>query len=507
MSAQLDPEAQALLDVMQATGGSQPYASSVDEARQQMRAALVTRGAPLALRDVRDLELPSPHGPLRLRLYRPSEGALPVALFLHGGGWTLNDLDTHDRLCRRIARRSGWLLASLDYRRAPEHRHPAPLHDAHLAYRWLRDNRERIGGNAIRDAVIGESAGATTAAALTLLLRDAGAPLPSMQVLAYPLTDVPGRWPSHNERGNGYTLDSAFIRWFFEQYLGAEHPLSDPNDRIDADGDTPLARDPYLLPLTAPDLSGLPPAFVMTAEFDPLRDEGLAYARRLSEAGVTVEHVHAEDQMHGFLLLDRAIPRAGELIDRLADALAAHARERPVGHTIAPRMLNAEEMLALAATRSSELAVPDMSSRPSRRVAVLTCMDVRIDPSLMLGLARGEAHVIRNAGGLVTEDAIRSLSASQRLLGSQEIVVVMHEGCGLHGASEDEFARALAADDALPSWRLGAFADVEATLRQGLDRLRSSPELPVREHIRGLVFDPRSGSLREVPAGAGTSMS
>lgn len=161
-------------------------------------------------------------------------------------------------------------------------------------------------------------------------------------------------------------------------------------------------------------------------------------------------------------------------------------------------MPDVDEMLALAATRRSELAVLEMSPRPSRGVAILTCMDVRIDPALLLGLERGEAHVIRNAGGLVTDDAIRSLSASQRLLGSEEIVVVMHEDCGLCGASEDDFARALAADGALPGWRLGAFADVEAALRQGLQRLRRSPELPAREHIRGLVFDPRNGSLREV---------
>jgi carbonic anhydrase len=128
-------------------------------------------------------------------------------------------------------------------------------------------------------------------------------------------------------------------------------------------------------------------------------------------------------------------------------------------------------------------------------------MDTRIDLYSMLGLERGDAHIIRNAGGLVTDDAIRSLSASQRLLGTEEIVVVMHEGCGLCGASEDEFARALAADGVLPSWRLGAFADVEATLRHGLSRLRASPELPARERIRGFIFDPETGSLREPEAG------
>jgi carbonic anhydrase len=166
-------------------------------------------------------------------------------------------------------------------------------------------------------------------------------------------------------------------------------------------------------------------------------------------------------------------------------------------------MAHAEEMLRVAPARAAGLAAPGMSPRPRLKVAVLTCMDTRIDPLAMLGLERGDAHILRNAGGLVTDDAIRSLSASQRLLGTEEIVVVMHERCGLCGASEDEFAQALAADGVLPTWRLGAFGDVEATLRHGLERLRSSPELPAREHIRGFVFDPETGSLREVRSAAG----
>jgi carbonic anhydrase len=161
-------------------------------------------------------------------------------------------------------------------------------------------------------------------------------------------------------------------------------------------------------------------------------------------------------------------------------------------------MRNAEEMLAAARARAEELAAPGQSPKPRRKVAVLSCMDARIDLFAMLGLERGDAHVIRNAGGLVTDDALRSLSASQRLLGTQEIVVVMHDGCGLRGASEDDFAAVLRADGVLPTWRLGAFEDVEETLRQSLARLRSSPELPSRKHVSGFVFDPETGLLREV---------
>ena len=161
-------------------------------------------------------------------------------------------------------------------------------------------------------------------------------------------------------------------------------------------------------------------------------------------------------------------------------------------------MPNADKMLQAASERAHDLAAPGLSPRPRRNVAVLACMDTRIDLFPMLGLERGDAHIIRNAGGLVTDDAIRSLSASQRLLGTEEIVVVMHEGCGLHGASEDDFRQALAADGVMQSWRLGAFDDVESTLRNTLARLRSTPELVARDLIRGFIFDPEDGTLREV---------
>ncbi len=160
-------------------------------------------------------------------------------------------------------------------------------------------------------------------------------------------------------------------------------------------------------------------------------------------------------------------------------------------------MSQADEMLATAAARSAELATPGASPRPRRRVAVLACMDARIDLFAMLGLRRGDAHIVRNAGGLVTDDAIRSLAASQRLLGTEEVIVVMHRGCGLEGASDERFAQSLAADGARPSWRLGGFGDLEEALREGLARLRTSPELSSRDRVRGFVFDPETGSLHE----------
>ena len=149
-------------------------------------------------------------------------------------------------------------------------------------------------------------------------------------------------------------------------------------------------------------------------------------------------------------------------------------------------MPNADEMLEVAASRAEELAAPGLSPKPRRKVAVLACMDTRIDLFPMLGLERGDAHIIRNAGGLVTDDAIRSLSASQGLLGTEEVVVVMHEDCGLDGGPPE----------------LGGFDDLEATLRDGMERLRTSPELSARDHIRGFIFDPETGALREVGGNA-----
>jgi carbonic anhydrase len=155
-------------------------------------------------------------------------------------------------------------------------------------------------------------------------------------------------------------------------------------------------------------------------------------------------------------------------------------------------------MLEHAASYAAENAAPHLSPRPGRKVAVLACMDARIDVFSILGLARGDAHIIRNAGGLVTDDALRSLAASQRLLGTEEVIVLMHDGCGLHGASDDEFAETLRADGADPQWALGGFPDTDGALRGGLGKLRSSPELPARDHIRGFVFNPETGELREV---------
>jgi acetyl esterase/lipase len=302
----LDPDARAILDVIEAAGLPPLQMLSVAEARERTRSALVLRRPSVALQEIVDLAIPAPSGPLKLRTYRPTAGPLPVALFLHGGGWTLNDLDTHDHLCRKLAKRSGWLIASLDFRRAPEHRHPAALEDAYCAYLWLLENAADFGGDPARRALIGESSGATTAATLSLLLRQRGTPMPSYQVLAYPVTDQFDRWPSYEKYGSGYLLDRDLIRWYFDQYLPESW----------------TADDPMIFPMAEQDVGGLPATLMVTAEFDPLKDEGIAYADQLEAAGVAVDRLHARDQMHGFLLLDSVVPRCAELVDEIGARLA-----------------------------------------------------------------------------------------------------------------------------------------------------------------------------------------
>ncbi len=339
----LDPQAQDLLEAMRAAGLPPLHLLSVEQARARMRAAFArpaSRGP--QLESVSELAVPTPSGGRALRLYRPRAGRLPVALFFHGGGWTVNDLDTHDALCRTIARRSGWALAALDYRRAPEHRHPAALQDAHDAYRWLAENAADLELDAGSCALLGESSGATMAASLALLLRDTGAPAPTLQILVYPLIDPPGRWPSHERYASGYTLDRDQIDWYFGHVLGG-HARVDGSAFAFADGagaalgdgagvalaDGAAGETGYLLPLSDRDLSGVAEALVVTAEFDPLRDEGVAYAEQLARCGVPVRHVHVGDQMHGFLLHSVLVAGAARRVEEIADALAEHRAGAP----------------------------------------------------------------------------------------------------------------------------------------------------------------------------------
>lgn len=304
----LDPQAQALLDAAVASGLPPVFTVSVSEARDRMRAGFITDAPLESVQHVADLLIPAPQGGLMTRLYRPSEGILPLIVFFHGGGWTLNDLDTHDRVCRRLANSTGAVVLSVDYRRSPEFPYPAPIDDSYLATVWASANSDELQIDPQQVCVAGDSSGGTVATVVALLARDRGLPTLKYQVLLYPVTDAPSTdSPSYREREAGYSLGRAFMEWFWEQYTTPDLHLDDP----------------YLCPLRAQDLSDLPPALVVTAEFDPLRDEGRRYAERLREAGVEVEYRNVENQMHGFIMQTAVIDRASEEFDRVAGSIRA----------------------------------------------------------------------------------------------------------------------------------------------------------------------------------------
>lgn len=262
------------------------------------------------------LELPGPGGRLAARLYRPSggpAGALPVLLFLHGGGWVLGDLDSHDGLCRRLAALSGCAVLALDYRLAPESPFPAAIEDALAAFAWLREAAGGLGLDPARIAIGGDSAGGNLAAVACLLLRERGGAMPLFQLLLYPVTDLRRGSPSQAALADGHLLTGPLQNWFRRLYLGE---AGSPEDWRAS-------------PVLAPGLSGLPPAYVLTASHDPLRDEGEAYARRLVEAGVPVTQWRVPGQIHGFLPMDRVIAFARPATARVAAYLRFALTSQP----------------------------------------------------------------------------------------------------------------------------------------------------------------------------------
>lgn len=312
----LDPQAQALIDKAIASGLPPVHSLPVAQARQRMRGAFIW-GDPEPIEHSKDLTVPGPAGDLPVRLYHPSPGRrLPLIMFFHGGGWIVNDLDTHGRLCVQLAVQSSCAVLSVDFRRAPEHPYPAPVEDGYAAVVWAASHGDVLGADTTRIAVVGDSSGGTVAAAVSIAARDRGGPAIAQQTLIYPVTDhLDPPTASYRERGTGYSLDRDFMKWAWQAYLPAEWS----------------ATDPCLFPLRATDLRGLPNALVLTAEFDPLRDEGIAYADRLSDAGVPTEHWHFDDQMHGFVMQTRAIDRARLAVADTARHIAAVLRETPEG--------------------------------------------------------------------------------------------------------------------------------------------------------------------------------
>jgi acetyl esterase len=300
----LDPQARALLDLMVERQVPPTHTLSPEAARTLYRERRsFTQPEPPPLPEVRELR--SDAG-TPLRLYRPGPGTLPLLVYFHGGGWTIGDLETHDVVCRTLARDSGCAVLAVDYRMGPEHRFPAAVDDCVAATRWARREAAVLGIDAARVAVGGDSAGGNLAAVVAIVLRDAGEPL-AFQLLIYPATDMRHGAPSHTTNGEGYLLTRDSIVY----YRGHYH------------ADASTWADWRASPLLARDLTRLPPALVLTAGFDPLRDEGLQYADALSAAGNRAQYVCFERQIHGFVTMGRVIDEANTALALCAAALRA----------------------------------------------------------------------------------------------------------------------------------------------------------------------------------------
>jgi acetyl esterase len=309
----LDPQAQALLDAAARSGLPPVYELPIPEARRRMRAAFISDfESPVQMKDVQ-----TPGGITVRRYQDGDETDVPAVAYLHGGGWTVNDLDTHDRLCATLAELSECVVLSIDFRCAPETKYPGALADALATVNWIVANADRLGINPARLCLAGDSSGASLAIGLALLAKDGKAPALRQLVLFYPVTDyLEPETRSYRERGAGYSLDRKFMEWAWRNYLPDEWSPDDP----------------YLFPLRA-DLQGLPPTVLLTAEFDPLRDEGIAFAQRLKAAGVDVDHRHAQDQMHGFAMQTHRIDRAAEAVRSVASGIKETMRPAERGRT------------------------------------------------------------------------------------------------------------------------------------------------------------------------------
>ncbi len=302
----LDPQARALLDLMIEKGVPPVHTLEPAEARRlYLERRFFTQPDPPALAEVKDLLA----GGVPARLYRAQAHqparAQPVLVYFHGGGWTIGDRDTHDVLCRQLALLANCAVLSVDYRMGPEHRFPAAVDDCVAATRWLQAQAGELGLDMTCLAVGGDSAGGNLAAVVCLALRDAGHALPAFQLLIYPATDMRAVAPSHTRNAQGYLLTADSIQWYRAQYIEHEHQWSDWRAS----------------PLLADSHADLPPALVLTAGFDPLRDEGRQYADALSAAGVPTQYICFEPQIHGFVPMGRVLDEARTAVDLCAAAL------------------------------------------------------------------------------------------------------------------------------------------------------------------------------------------
>jgi acetyl esterase len=299
----LDQQSAAMLEAMASLAPRPIEQLSVAEARAFESSFPVTGSGPVAAVD--DLHAALPDRTLRIRLYRPSDARLPVVVYFHGGGWTLSGVESYDAVCRQLANRSGCAIASVDYRLAPEHKFPAAFHDGTAAVSWLAAHGDALGLDVSHIAVAGDSAGGNLATSVALRDSSAARPLISFQALIYPVTEYEFARPSMRADWSGYPLSSETVKWFWAHYLSTE-----------ADASNPAAA-----PMVAADLSGMPAALVITAEDDPVRDQGEAYAWRLSTEGVPVRLSRYPGVFHGFFPMLGAIDKAAKAVDEVASAL------------------------------------------------------------------------------------------------------------------------------------------------------------------------------------------
>lgn len=316
----LHPQARALLEELSVAPGPPLHEMSVLQARSLDAGFIDMQGPALSVAEVRDILVTGGAGALPARIYHPEPGRqLPVLVFFHGGGYVVGDIEVVDRPCRALALAARHVVVSVAYRLSPETKFPGPVEDCFAAVTWVAEHAAEIGGQADAISVAGESAGGGLAAAVGLMARDRGGPSMKHQVLLYP-TLAPARgspYQSYQLFGEGYMLTRRAMEWFWDHYLG------DPSD----------ATNPYASPLESSDLRGLPPALVVTAEFDPLRDEGETFVRRLQDAGVATDLVRFEGAIHGFLIMDARLDHGSEVV-RLVAAHLASAPANDDGRTV-----------------------------------------------------------------------------------------------------------------------------------------------------------------------------
>jgi acetyl esterase len=308
----LDPAVNIILDQLNGSAGPKLH----DLAPEQARTFFDSMRLPspeIALERVEDRTLPGPGGEIPVRVYqRDAVSGRPGLVYFHGGGWVIGSLETHDATCRELADRTGCVVVSVDYRLAPEHPYPAAAEDCYAATAWVASNAASLGIDPSRLAVGGDSAGGNLAAVVSLMARDRNGPALRFQLLVYPIADCNFETSSYADNAEGYLLERDAMRWFWDNYV------PDPKQRLE----------PYAAPLRADDLSGLPDALVITAEFDPLRDEGEAYAERLARAGIGATQSRYEGMIHGFFAFGAIVERANEAMAEAAGALRAHLEPR-----------------------------------------------------------------------------------------------------------------------------------------------------------------------------------